>query len=138
MWVVEAALRGKKSLSENWLYSDAGSNFSPSVTPSLLLCLPVNLSVFLNLLLHFHLFPPLLAAPCRTHNNKKGLSSAPHTYRNTPRWPICIGHELDIEPGTKRERREGRNGGGNRGAQGHQPSVTVESYFFPPAVRCGL
>lgn len=31
----------------------------------------------------------------------------------------------------EREEGEGGNEGGSRGAQGHQPSVTVESYFFP-------
>lgn len=52
-----------------------------------------------------------------------------HAYKNTPHSPIHKGHELDIEP--KREERQGRNERESRGAQGHQPSVTVESYFSP-------
>lgn len=52
-----------------------------------------------------------------------------HAYKNTPHSPIHKGHELDIEP--KRKERQGRKEGESRGAQGHQPSVTVESYFSP-------
>ena len=120
MWVVEAAPREKMA------HRKTGYTLTQGLI-SLHLSLPLSCYASLCIYLCFppspaSLFISFSPSPCRTHTIK-----GPHTYRNTPYWPICIGHELDIEP----ERKEGRNEGGSRGARGHQPSVTVESYFFP-------
>lgn len=61
--------------------------------------------VFIFIYLHFthpfHPFLPLLSSLVCTHTNS--LSSALHTYRNTPRWHIRIERVWDIEPERTRE-----------------------------------
>lgn len=129
MWAVEAALRETMAHRKTG-YTPTQGLISLHLSPPL--CCYAFLCIYLCFPPSPASFSSLSPSPWRLHTIK-GLSSAPHTYRNTPRRPIRTGHELDIEPERNRERGGGggRNEGGSRGAQGHQPSVTVESYFFP-------
>ena len=129
MWAVEAALRETMAHRKTG-YTPTQGLISLHLSPPL--CCYAFLCIYLCFPPSPASFSSLSPSPWRLHTIN-GLSSAPHTYRNTPRRPIRTRHELDIEPERNRERGGGggRNEGGSRGAQGHQPSVTVESYFFP-------
>lgn len=110
MWAVEAALRETMAHRKTG-YTPTQGLISLHLSPPL--CCYAFLCIYLCFPPSPASFSSLSPSPWRLHTIN-GLSSAPHTYRNTPRRPIRTGHELDIEPERNRE----RGGGGGEMREG--------------------